>query len=123
MRCARRLTPAWGSAGFPRRVPWCPTWTLLSGPPPRPLHLAAALFGVGLGSLLALIERSGWRLIVAVAVFLALFIARDTPFTPLLRLSTHATTLRTSIAGPAAWLYIPGVILVAAAAILATRQA
>ncbi|MGH3191363.1 MAG: hypothetical protein ACRDPY_13570 [Streptosporangiaceae bacterium] len=47
------------------------------------LHLAAALFGAGLGSLLALIERAGWRLLVAVAVFLGLFIARDTPFTPL----------------------------------------
>lgn len=86
------------------------------------LHLAAALFGVGLGSLLALIERAGWRLLVAVAVFLGLFIARDTPLTPLLRLSSNATTLQTSIAGPAAWLCIPGVILVAAAAILATRQ-
>jgi len=29
------------------------------------LHLAAALFGVGLGSLLALIERADWRLLVA----------------------------------------------------------
>jgi ABC-type Mn2+/Zn2+ transport system ATPase subunit len=86
------------------------------------LHLAAALFGVGLGSLLALIERAGWRLLVAVAVFLGLFIARDTPLTPLLRLSTNATTPHTSVAGPAAWLCIPGVILVAAAAILATRQ-
>ena len=86
------------------------------------LHLAAALFGVGLGSLLALIERSGWRLLVAVAVFLGLFVARDTPLTPMLRLSSNATTLHTSIAGPAAWLYVPGVILVAAAAILATRQ-
>jgi zinc transport system ATP-binding protein len=86
------------------------------------LHLAAALFGVGLGSLLALIERAGWRLLVAVAVFLGLFIARDTPLTPLLRLSSNATTPHTSVAGPAAWLYVPGVILVAAAAILATRQ-
>ena len=86
------------------------------------LHLAAAIFGVGLGSLLALIERAGWRLLVAVAVFLGMFVARDTPLTPMLRLGSNATTLHTSVAGPAAWLYIPGVALVAAGAILATRQ-
>ena len=40
------------------------------------LHLAAAMFGAGLGSLLALIERAGWRLLTAVAVFLVLFIVR-----------------------------------------------
>jgi hypothetical protein len=86
------------------------------------LHLAAALFGIGLGSLLALIERAGWRLLVAVTVFLGLFVVRDTPLTPLLRLSSNATTLHTSIARPAAWLCIPGAILVTAGAILATRQ-
>jgi hypothetical protein len=68
------------------------------------------------------VERAGWRRIVAVAVFLGLFVVRDTPLTPMLRLSSNATTLHTSTAGPAAWLYTPGVILVAAAAILATRQ-
>jgi len=57
-----------------------------------------------------------------VAVFLGLLVVRDTPLAPLLRLSSNATTPHTSIAGPAAWLCIPGVILVAAGAILATRQ-
>ncbi len=59
------------------------------------LHLAAAVFGAGLGSLLALIERAGWRLLAAVAVFLGLFVARATPLAPLLRLSTHPATLQT----------------------------
>ena len=85
------------------------------------LHLAAAAFGVGLGSLLALIERAGWRLLAAVAVFLCLFVARATPLAPLLRLSTHPATVQTPVTGPAAWLCLPGLALVAVAAFLATR--
>ncbi|HMH37887.1 MAG TPA: ATP-binding cassette domain-containing protein [Streptosporangiaceae bacterium] len=85
------------------------------------LHLAAAVFGAGLGSLLALIERAGWRLLTAVAVFLVLFIVRNTPMGPLLRLSTHPTTLQTPVGGPAAWLFLPGLALVAVAAFAATR--
>ncbi len=85
------------------------------------LHLAAAVFGAGLGSLLALIERAGWRLVTAVAVFLVLFSVRDTPLTPLLRLSTHPATLQTSVTGPAAWLCLPGLAMAAAAAFLAAR--
>jgi ABC-type Mn2+/Zn2+ transport system ATPase subunit len=85
------------------------------------LHLAAAVFGAGLGSLLALIERAGWRLLIAVAVYLVLFVVRDTPMGPLLRLSTHPTTLQTTVGSPAAWLCLPGLALVAAAAFLATR--
>lgn len=86
------------------------------------LHLAAAVFGAGLGSLLALIERPGWRLLTAVAVFLALFVVRNTPMAPLLKLSTHPTTLQTPVSGPAAWLFLPGLALVAVAAFLATRR-
>jgi hypothetical protein len=85
------------------------------------LHLAAAVLGAGLGSLLALIERAGWRLLTAVAVFLVLFVAQNTPLAPLLRLSTHPATLQTPVGGPAAWLALPGLALVAAAAFLATR--
>jgi ABC-type Mn2+/Zn2+ transport system ATPase subunit len=85
------------------------------------LHLAAAVFGAGIGSLLALIERSGWRLLTAVAVFLVLFVVRNTPMAPLLRLSTHPTTPQTPAGGPAAWLFLPGLALVAVAAFAATR--
>jgi ABC-type Mn2+/Zn2+ transport system ATPase subunit len=108
-------------------------WPLVSqGHHPHPLslvvqmtglHLAAALFGAGLGSALALIERAGYRLLVAVAVFLGMFIIRHTPLSPLLRLATNAVTAHTSIAGPAAWLYGPGAVLLAAAALLASRVA
>jgi ABC-type lipoprotein export system ATPase subunit len=85
------------------------------------LHLAAALFGAGLGSLLALIERAGYRFVAAVAVFLGIVVFRPTPLTPLLRLSANPATAHTSVAGPAAWLYGPGAVLVAAAALLASR--
>ena len=86
------------------------------------LHLAAAVFGAGLGSLLALIERAGWRLLTAVTVFLVVFVVRNTPMAPLLKLSTHPTTLQTPVGGPAAWLFLPGLALVAVAAFLATRR-
>jgi hypothetical protein len=85
------------------------------------LHLAAAVFGAGIGSLLALIERAGWRLLAAVALYLVLFVARVTPMTPLLRLSTHPATLATPAGGPAAWLFLPGLALMALAALLAAR--
>jgi hypothetical protein len=41
---------------------------------------------------------------------------------PLLMLSTHPTTLQTPVGGPAAWLFLPGLALVAVAAFLATRR-
>jgi hypothetical protein len=85
------------------------------------LHLVAAVFGAGIGSLLALIERAGWRLLTAVAVYLVLFVARGTPMTPLLRLSTHTATLQTPVGGPAAWLFLPGLALMAVAALLSAR--
>ena len=85
------------------------------------LHLAAAVLGAGIGSLLALIERAGWRLLATVAVYLLLFVARGTPMTPLLRLSTHPATLYTPVGGPALWLFLPGAALMAAAALLAAR--
>lgn len=85
------------------------------------LHLVAAVFGAGIGSLLALIERAGWRLLTAVAVYLVLFVARDTPMTPLLRLSTHTATLQTPVGGPASWLFLPGLALIAVAAFLSGR--
>jgi hypothetical protein len=83
------------------------------------LDLAAAAFGAGLGSVVALIERARWRLLVTVAVFLGLIVIRHIPLTPLLRMSTNTVTAHASVAGPTAWLYVPGAVLVAAAAILA----
>ena len=78
------------------------------------------MFGAGLGSLLALIERAGWRLLTAVAAFLVLFVVQNTPLAPLLRLSTHPATPQTPVGGPAAWLCLPGLALMAVAAFLVT---
>ena len=49
------------------------------------------------------------------------FVVRNTPMAPLLKLSTHPTTLQTPGGGPAAWLLLPGLALVAVAAFAATR--
>jgi ABC-type multidrug transport system ATPase subunit len=64
----------------------------------------------------------GNALLTAVAVFLVLFVVRNTPMAPLLKLSTHPTTLQTPVGGPADWLFLPGLALVAVAAFLATRR-
>jgi ABC-type Mn2+/Zn2+ transport system ATPase subunit len=85
------------------------------------LHLAAALFGIGFGSVLALIERTGYRLVVAVAAFLGLVVLHHTPMTPLLKLSTAAATNATPVASQVGWLCLSGVLLVAAASLAATR--
>lgn len=84
------------------------------------LLIAAAVFGVGLGSALALIERMGWRLIVAVAAFLVLVLGRYTPLTPLLKLATSATTAST-VGTQCALMVATGAALAAAAAVLARR--
>ena len=81
----------------------------------------AGAFGIGLGSVLALIERVGYRLLVAVAVFLGLIVIPHTPLTPLLRLSSNAVTLVTPVSVQVAWLCVPGLVLAALAAFTATR--
>ena len=55
------------------------------------LHLAAAVFGVGVGTLLVppLVDRAGWRICLAVALFLALLLVPVSPMHPLLLLATH----------------------------------
>jgi len=56
-----------------------------------------------------------------VALFLLLVVIRPTPLTPLLRMSTHPSTLQTSVTDQVAWLCLPGLLLVTAAAFLITR--
>jgi ABC-type Mn2+/Zn2+ transport system ATPase subunit len=85
------------------------------------LHLGAALFGIGLGSVLALVDRVGYRLLAAVSVFLALIIVPHTPLSPLLRLSSNAVTLMTPVSVQVAWLCVPGLVLMAIAAFAASR--
>jgi ABC-2 type transport system ATP-binding protein len=76
-------------------------WPVLGQPYPHPasfssqlvaLHLAAAVFGVGVGALLVppLVERAGWRICLATALFLALVVVPASPVHPLLRLASHA---------------------------------
>jgi ABC-2 type transport system ATP-binding protein len=56
------------------------------------LHLAAAVFGVGVGTLLVppLVERAGWRILLAVGLFLVVLLVPASPMRPLLLLTTHA---------------------------------
>jgi ABC-type Mn2+/Zn2+ transport system ATPase subunit len=84
------------------------------------LHLGAALLGIGIGSVLVLIERFGWRITAAVLVFLVLVVPQPTPMTPLLKLSTAAVTAATPVGTQVAWLAIPGLALIAAGAYLST---
>jgi hypothetical protein len=112
-------------------------WPLLtqgSHPHPRSLfvqvialHLAAAVFGAGIGTLLVppLIQRTGWRVCLATALFVALIAIRPTPMTELLRLSTnppataHVRDITVTLA--AAWLAGTGAALTAVTAFLAAR--
>jgi len=54
-------------------------------------------------------------------VFLLLFVIRPTPLTPLLRMSTNPSTLQTSATDQVAWLCLPGLLLITAAALIITR--
>jgi ABC-2 type transport system ATP-binding protein len=85
------------------------------------LHLAGAVLGIGLGSLLVLIDRLGVRMIIAVAVYLVLIVVKDTPMTPLLTLITAPVNQLTPVNTQAAWLSLTGAALIALAAYLATR--
>jgi hypothetical protein len=85
------------------------------------LHLAAALLGVGVGTLLVppLVDRAGWRICLAAGLFLILILIPVSPMRPLLLLATHPAM--TSVAGPAALLAATGAVLIAATTVLAGR--
>jgi hypothetical protein len=86
------------------------------------LHLAAAVFGVGLGALLVppLVERAGWRICLAAALFLALLLVPVSPVRPLLLLATH-TGAWSSVGTAAGLLAGTGAVLVGLTAYLAAR--
>lgn len=105
-------------------------WPVLSQGGPHPfmlllrmiaLQLAAAVLGIGLGSVLALIERMGYRVITGLALFLGLLVIPHTPMWPLLKLASTVTTALTPVSVQVAWLCLPGAALVALAAFAATR--
>jgi len=89
---------------------------------PQPqLSLAAALLGVGVGTLLVppLVDRAGWRICLATGLFLILILIPLSPMRPLLLLATHPAM--TSVVGPAALLAATGAVLIAATTVLAGR--
>ena len=85
------------------------------------LHLAAALFGVGAGTLLVppLIAGAGWRICLGSAAFLAVLVVPASPMRPLLRLAANSATSSAAIA--AGLLAATGVVLIALTTFLASR--
>jgi ABC-type Mn2+/Zn2+ transport system ATPase subunit len=106
-------------------------WSVLSQPhPPRSpgllldmitLHLAAAVFGVAVGTLLVppLVDRAGWRICLAVALFLALLLVPVSPMHPLLLLATHPAG--GSVGAAAGLLAATGAAVIGVTAFLAGR--
>jgi ABC-type multidrug transport system ATPase subunit len=106
-------------------------WSALSQPhPPRypgllldmiTLHLTAAVFGVGAGTLLVppLVDRAGWRICLAVALFLALLLVPVSPMHPLLLLATHPAG--GSVGAAAGLLAATGAAVIGVTALLASR--
>jgi len=106
-------------------------WSALSqGHPPHypgllldmiTLHLAAAVFGVAVGTLLVppLVERAGWRICLAAGLFLALLLVPVSPMHPLLLLATHPAG--GSVAAAAGLLAVTGAALIGVTAFLAGR--
>jgi hypothetical protein len=83
------------------------------------LHLAAAVFGAGLGALLAppLVTRAGWRICLAVGLFVAVLPIPVSPMHPLLLLTAGAN----SAFAAAGLLAGTGAILIGLTAYLAAR--
>ena len=105
-------------------------WSALSQPyPPHypglllrmiTLHLAAAVLGVAVGTLLVppLVERAGWRICLAAGLFLALLLVPVSPMHPLLLLATHP---RVSVGAAAGLLAAVGAAVIGVTAFLASR--
>jgi hypothetical protein len=87
------------------------------------LHLAAAVFGVGFGTLLVppLVDRVGWRVCLAVGLFVALLVVRVSPMLPLLRLTTHPGSGGPAVLAAIAVLAGAGVAVIVVTAFLAGR--
>jgi ABC-type Mn2+/Zn2+ transport system ATPase subunit len=83
------------------------------------LHLAAVVFGIGVGTLLVppLVVTTGWRVCLGVAIYLALVLIPASPMHPLLRLSVG------NGAGGGAALAAAGVMAGIGAALIAVTTA
>ena len=101
---------------------WCCGRTAC-GPPAGcwSLHLAAVVFGVAIGTLLVppLVERAGWRICLAVGLFLALLLVPVSPMHPLLLLATHPAG--ESVGAAAGLIAATGATLIGVTAFLASR--
>ena len=85
------------------------------------LHLAAALFGVAVGSLLVppLVGAAAWRICLGSAAFLAALTLRASPMNPLIGLAANPGS---GSAATAAWVIAgTGLILIAVTTALASR--
>jgi ABC-2 type transport system ATP-binding protein len=87
------------------------------------LDLAAASLGIGVAALLVppLVERAGWRVCLAAALFLALLLIRVSPARPLLLLATHHGAGWGTVGAAAGLLAGTGAVLVGAATVVAIR--
>jgi ABC-type multidrug transport system ATPase subunit len=87
------------------------------------LDLAAAGLGIGVAALLVppLVERAGWRVCLAAALFLALLLIRVSPARPLLLLATHHGAGWGTVGAAAGLLAGTGAVLVAATTVAAIR--
>jgi len=106
-------------------------WSALSQPQPRhhypgllldmvTLHLAAAVFGVAIGTLLVppLVDRAGWRISLAAGLLVALLLVPVSPLRPLLLLATHPGG---SVAAAAGLLAAAGAAFIGVTTFLASR--
>jgi len=87
------------------------------------LDLAAAGLGIGVAALLVppLVERAGWRVCLAAALFLALLLIRVSPAHSLLLLATHHGAGWGTVGATAGLLAGTGAVLVAATTVAAIR--
>ncbi|HEY5990120.1 MAG TPA: ATP-binding cassette domain-containing protein [Streptosporangiaceae bacterium] len=115
-------------AGGATAVAW--VWPIISQQGPHHVsfllhvvtsHLAAAVFGVGAGTLLVppLVERAGWRVCLGVAMYLGLLVLPFSPVRPLL-LTMHAEAGHT-VAAAAGVLGGTGAALIGLTTFLAAR--
>lgn len=85
------------------------------------LTLAAAVLGVGLGSLLVppLVDRAGWRTVLGVLLFLAVLLIPASPMRPLLLMAAQVRTI--TVPAACAVLAGVGVVLIAVTTWVAGR--
>lgn len=87
------------------------------------LQLAAVVFGIGIGALLVppLVQTTGWRVALGVALYLALVLIPASPMRPLLRVSAGSVSGGGAALAAAGLVAGVGAALIAVTAFLAAR--